>query len=122
MKLDNKLETEIKKKTLAVVGDVASTFSILQLRAMIARWNPALAIHAVTKYAYDEEPPEFSDGYRQPRRSLRLYGIHGDDCWAEILLDRLGSYGIGTEGFRHREHSTTPVYHKVYDENITELP
>ncbi|MFA6689743.1 MAG: PfkB family carbohydrate kinase [Sphaerochaetaceae bacterium] len=123
MKLDNTLETEIKKKTFAVVGDVALDLVYFTAPGDDRSVETGLAIHDVTKYAYDAGAAgNLAMDIASLGARCDLYGIHGDDCWAEILLDRLGSYGIGTEGFVTDEHSTTPVYHKVYDENLTELP
>lgn len=51
-----------------------------------------------------------------------LYSFCGADCYAGLLKDSLGRCGVNYDGLVTCAQTSTYVYHRVFDDNMNELP
>lgn len=122
--MENEINTRtLQNKKFAVLGDVALDLAYYSSIGSECSVETGLAVRQVSKHAYDAGGAgNLAVDIASLGAQCDLYGICGDDCWADMLNKKLDAFQVGRDGLVREPGFTTFVYHKVYDENFNELP
>ena len=108
---------------IAVIGDTALDFSYFTHLSGELSAETGLPVNYIDKVFYDAGGAgNLASNVAALEREVDLYGICGDDFWAELLITKLQENGVETEHFHKAKKAETYVYHRIFDEKGKELP
>lgn len=110
-------------KRIAVIGDLALDFSYFSEKTSERSVETGLPINDVRKYTYDcGAAANLAADISNLCLQCDVYGVLGNDIFAEMLMKRLGQFSVDTSHVIMQEDFSTFVYHKHYDSLGNELP
>lgn len=108
---------------IAVIGDIALDFYYFAVQSPEISVETGLPINYVTKNTYGAGGAgNLAVNIATLGAGCDLYGICGEDIWADILKKSLEQSGVNTENYLGVPGFSTFVYHKIYNEKDEELP
>ncbi len=113
----------LQHKKFAVLGDIALDLAYFSSVGKERSVETGLEVRSVHTYSFDAGGAgNLALDIASLGARCDLYGICGDDVWADMLEQKLTALDIDIDGCIREQNFTTAVYHKMYDENSEELP
>ncbi len=110
-------------RKIAVIGDMALDFSYFAETSNERSVETGLTVEDVRKYNYDcGGAANLAADIASLGMPCDIYGVVGEDIFADILEDKLKELSVGTCHIARQKDFTTFVYHKHYDMMGNELP
>ncbi|MDO5444938.1 MAG: carbohydrate kinase family protein [Eubacteriales bacterium] len=112
-----------EKRKIAVLGDVALDFYYFTKLSDEISVETNLPVNIISRYSYGAGGAgNLAVNIATLGAECDIYGICGDDIWADILKRSMNSAGVHTEHYIASPDFNTFVYHKIYTEDDQELP